>query len=186
MQFIRYLCTVKLSKMFNGIESFFKKILSVSSRKWHSFIYLIESNPNVRNIGWYLIAIFYISSLLLFTHVDLVISTINVENADFKNLLFTKHAHFVSLATNIGLLLFLVIDIMITIGKHLSLFYATLINLIGVISCILITMFTLGSVRTDLKSIGAIECETGTYICMAIFFISMIVLKAKALTYTED
>lgn len=168
------------------ITSFLHKSRQYLCKEWHIGIERFYSSIVLRSIICYLLSILYIGFLLLFTHVDLIISVINDDtNTDIGQLLLKKHAHFVSLVTNIGLLLFLVIDIIVALKKCLFIGMATLINLIGVLACVIATMCAMGAVDPNLKPYGALPCEMGVWICLAIFFISLIILKGKSLSYNR-
>lgn len=161
------------------------KIASIGSAiatVWRFITDAFFAIPNFRWIGWIAIAAVYIGFLMIFTHVDLIIATINNSpNEGFFALAVKKHANFVSLLTNIGLLLFLVIDIIIACDRRVSMTAATIVNLIGVFAAIALMLFSVGSVDPERKDIGAIEWDTGVIIAWLVFFIALIVLKTKSL-----
>lgn len=144
------------------------------------------SSPFFREIGWFALAALYIFLLLLFTHADLIIDFINSSDSDIWNMLMVKHANFVSLATNIGLLIFIMIDLMIAYGNRLPLGVATLINLIGIFSCVMVTMCAMGCVNAELKRYGALVWKEGVGICLLIFVACLVVLKMKSLNYNQS
>ena len=138
--------------------------------------------PDIRGIGWFLIASVYICFLMIFTHADLIISLINnTSEESFFSFVLKKHANFVSLLTNVGLLLFLVIDIMIACDKRISMAAATIINIVGVLAAIALMMFSLGCISPEMKTFGAIEWQLGVIVAWSVFFIALIVLKTKSL-----
>lgn len=153
---------------------------------WQSAVNWFYSSLTSRRFGWILIAALYIAFLIIFTHVDLIISLINnPEGTSFLELAIKKHANLVSLLTNIGLLMFLCIDLLIAFNKKISYGAASIINLIGITACVLVLVFSLGCVKPDMKEYGAIEWELGVILSWSVFFIALVVLKAKALTDNE-
>lgn len=144
------------------------------------------SIPELRDVGWCMLALIYVGFLLLFTHVDLVINTINDQDKQhFADMLIQKHAHFVSLAVNIGLLLFIVVDTMISVGRKSSMLMVTLFNLVGVLSCVVLMMCALGHVNPEMRNIGAIESDSTAWFCMVIFCVTLVVLKKNSLSLSE-
>lgn len=137
---------------------------------WYQIKDKFYSNPNVRGLGWVSIALLYISLLMIFTHVDLIISSINCKpNETFSSLAIEKHSNLISLLVNIGLLIFLVIDLIIAFDKRMSLLTVSIINLVGVASCVFMLIFSLGCHEAAMKKYGAISWEPGLWICWIIF-----------------
>lgn len=144
----------------------------------------LSSKPILNQIGWFCIACVYIAFLLFFTHIDLIISAINeIPEADIKNLMIRKHAHFASLFTNVSLLLFLVIDIMFIKEKKVSTIKIIASFIVGVLACIALTMFAIGCVNVQMKEFGGIKCEPGIWLCLALFGIMLVYIKKRSLTY---
>ena len=139
----------------------------------------------VHGFKLYIAAFFYIAFLLVFTHVDVAIKIFNPDenqlNKDFLDILLTKHANLISLVTNIGLLLFIILDMIVTFNKKATLNVAIVTNLVGVIACVVAAMCAMGTKDCKMKAYGAIESETTAWICLAIFFICLIVLKKKSI-----
>lgn len=134
----------------------------------------------------YIAAFFYIAFLLVFTHVDVAINIFNPDenqlNKDFFDILLAKHANLISLVTNIGLLLFIILDMIVTLDKKATLNVAIVTNLIGVMACVVAAMCAMGTTEgCKMKAYGAIESEATAWICLAIFFICLIFLKKKSI-----
>lgn len=143
------------------------------------------SSTLLHNIVWYLIASLYIGFLLIFTHVDAIIKVINPNDLQAQNsfldIVLTKHSNLVSLVTNIGLLLFLILDMLITFNKKATLTIAVITNLIGVMACVIAAMCAMGTNDSNMEEYGAIDNEPAAWICLAIFCVCLIVLKKKSL-----
>lgn len=166
-----------------SINSIIHSATSFLLKTWRFVFDLFFAEPNLRLIGWIAIAVVYIGLLMLFTHIDLVISIVNnVENESFFSLAIRKHANLMSLLTNIGLLLFLVIDIMIAYSNKISLTMATIVNVIGILAAVALMIFSLGCHKPQMREIGAIQSELGVFLSWSLFFVSLVVLKTKALT----
>lgn len=168
------------------LKSVLSWIIDHIIKLWQAIVNLFFSIPEIRGIGWLVIGIIYIAFLMIFTHIDLIISTINNEqNEPFINLAMKKHANLVSLVTNIGLLMFLFIDLAIAYNKRIPSITATILNIIGILACVGLLMFSLGCVEPDMKSYGAIAWDSGVILSWSIFFVSLIGLKTKALIDNE-
>lgn len=162
-------------------KSIWSGIKSVCAAIWRSVTDAFYAKPDMRAIGWGLIGLVYIGFLMIFTHIDLIIALINNTDDSFFDLVVRKHANFVSLLTNIGLLLFLVIDIMIACDKRVSMATATIVNMVGVLAAVAVMLFSVGCLDPKRKDMGAIEWDMGVIIAWSVFFIALIVLKTKSL-----
>lgn len=125
----------------------------------------IYSSVKLHSLKLYIAASFYIGFLIVFTHVDVAIDTINPDeaqlNKNFFDIMLAKHANFVSLVTNIGLLLFIILDMIVTFHKKATLNIVIVTNLIGVIACVVAAMCAMGATADcKMKTYGAIESET--------------------------
>ena len=130
-----------------------------------------------------ILAFTYVVFLLIFSHVDLIINWINDDKTTFTELVLNKHAHMASLLMNIGLLLFMMIDIAIILKQRMSSRFSLIICLSGVISCVLMTMCSFGHLDHKLFArFGGIDYTPLFWIMAVIFTCSLVKLKHKSLT----
>lgn len=128
-----------------------------------------------------IISVVYVALLLWFAHIDLVIDCVNERVTDlslFANKLVSKHGHFLSLLTNLGLLFILFIDLIIA-GRYKSAITLTIVNIIGVASIICIFWFSSGfAVGADAAAkIGAFSLPFWCMYSLAFFTLALLYLK---------
>lgn len=139
---------------------------------------------NVLKYIWALIAsIVYISLLIWFAHVDVVLDCYNNEisaMSDISSKIACKHAHILSMLTNCGLLLMLFIDLLMA-NKYKGIITITLLNLFGVFAMICVFWFSVGCNPQIENTIGGLGSENGCIISLTIFIIILLCLKFIAI-----
>lgn len=139
---------------------------------------------NVLKYIWALIAsIVYISLLIWFAHVDVVLDCYNNEisaMSDISSKIACKHAHILSMLTNCGLLSMLFIDLLMA-NKYKGIITITLLNLVGVFAMIGIFWCSVGCDSLKENTIGGLGSQNGSITFFIIFIITLLCLKFIAI-----
>lgn len=127
--------------------------------------------------SWGLISVLYVGLLLWFANYDIFASQIADDGNDLVHLFVTKHANFLMLVTNLGLLLILFLDICLSKSNEFPLKVAVAMNLIGVMSCITSFHCALGYVKPCMHQVGFTGSLNGCICSYVIFCVVLLYLK---------
>lgn len=134
-------------------------------------------------IGAFIASVVYISLLIWFAHVDVILDCYNNEisaMSDISSKIACKHAHILSLITNFGLLSMLFIDLLMA-NRYNGIFTITLLNLFGVFAMIGVFWCSVGCDPQIENTIGGLGSENGCIISLTIFIITLLCLKFIAI-----
>lgn len=130
-------------------------------------------------------SIIYIFLLVWFAHIDVIIECYKTGIGDIDgiaNKVVSKHAHLLSLLTNLGLLSMLFIDLLMA-NKYDGAITLTLLNLVGVFAMIGIFWGAVGVGCEPIvtNSIGGL-CSSASCLCaLAVFILTLLCLKFIAI-----
>lgn len=132
-------------------------------------------------------SLIYIFLLIWFAHIDVIIDCYKnniIEISDITDKVVYKHAHLLSLLTNLGLLSMLFIDLLMA-NKYEGAISLTLLNLVGVFSMVCVFWYAVGCEPNVVNSIGGLGSTTGSLCALAVFVFTLLCLKYIAIKPTE-
>lgn len=121
----------------------------------------------------------YIFLLVWFAHVDVVLDCYKNNIGTMSDIFLRiahKHAHILSLITNLGLLSMLFIDLLMA-NKYDGIIVITLLNLFGVFAMIGIFWCSVGCESNIVDTIGGLGSDNGCIISLIVFIIILLCLK---------
>ena len=149
--------------------------------KFRDIAYSISTSKYV----WALIAsAVYIFLLVWFAHIDVLLDCYKNGTStmpDISSKIVCKHAHILSLITNLGLLSMLFIDLLMA-NKYEGIIAITLLNLVGVFAMIGVFWCSVGSNpdvphSQTVDTIGGLGSQNGSITFLIIFILTLLCLK---------